>query len=132
MYEVSLPLYQITFFLAFIQAKLLTSLFTYALWQKNLLTIFHTVKTFQNKKEYVLIKCILNTFLLHILCCKDMIKPYYIKGVQGVKKTPSVGRSCSWKFCKIHRKATVFESLFNKVVGVKRVHHNCFPMKCFV
>ena len=87
MYEVSLPLYQITFFLAFIQAKLLTSLFTYALWQKNLLTIFHTVKTFQNKKEHVLIKCILNTFLLHILCCKDMIKPYYIKGVQGVKKT---------------------------------------------
>ena len=39
--------------------------------------------------------------------------------------------SCSWKFCKTHRKTPVLESLFNKVAGIKRVHHVCFPMKCF-
>ena len=62
-----------------------------------------------------------------------MIKPYYIKGVHRVKKKTSVQRyfanSCSCKFCKIHKKTPVL--LFNEVAGIKRVHHKCFPMKCF-
>ena len=34
---------------------------------------------------------------------------------------------CSWKFCKIHRKIPILESLFNKAARLKRLHHKCFP-----
>ena len=70
----------------------------------------------------------------NLLYCKDMVKPYYIKGVQSVKKNHLFAyvlqSSCSWKFYKIHRKTPMLESLFNKFAGMKNVHHNCFPM-CF-
>ena len=38
---------------------------------------------------------------------------------------------CSYKFRNIHTKATVLESLFNKVAGIrlqKRLEHRCFPV----
>ena len=42
---------------------------------------------------------------------------------------------CSWRFCNIHRKTPVLESLFNKAVGLqscdfikKRLRHRCFPV----
>ena len=52
-----------------------------------------------------------------------MLKPYYIKGVHRVKKK---------KQTKKQKKTPVLESLFNKVAGIKRVHHKCFPMKFFL
>ena len=45
-------------------------------------------------------------------------------------------KRCSEKFCKIHRKTPVLESLFNKVAGHQacnfiknRIQHRCFPAK---
>ena len=35
---------------------------------------------------------------------------------------------CSWTFCRIHEKTLVLESFFNKVAGLKRPQHKCFPM----
>ena len=29
-------------------------------------------------------------------------------------------------FCKIHRKTSVLESLFNKIAGLKKMHHKFF------
>ena len=62
-YELFLPLYQITFFLDFGQAKIffsyhiLMNILIYILFcdKKILLTIFHTEKHFKIRKEYVLI-----------------------------------------------------------------------------
>ena len=63
-----------------------------------------------------------------------MIK-LYIKSVYRVKKDiclqVSHKKNCSRKCCKIHRKTPVLESFFIKVVGIKRVGHKYFPMKCF-
>ena len=39
-------------------------------------------KTFQNKK-----RTCFNKMSFNLLYCKDMVKPYYIKGVQSVKKS---------------------------------------------
>ena len=62
-----------------------------------------------------------------------MVKQYYIKGVHRVKKP-----ICSQMFYKVvvlesyaKSQENMLESLFNKVAGIKRVHHSCFPMKCF-
>ena len=54
--------------------------------KKNPLIIFHTEKYFKRRKEHVLIKCLLDKVLPYLLYCKDMVKPYYIKGVRKVKK----------------------------------------------
>ena len=55
-----------------------------------------------------------------------MVKPYYIKGVQKQPFADGLQNRCSSKFCKIHRKATVMKSFFNKVTGLKRLHRKCF------
>ena len=61
---------------------------------------------------------------------KVLLHPYH-----RVKKTSVLVamfyKVVYWKFCKIYRKTPVLESLFNKVADIKRVHHKCFPMKCF-
>ena len=48
----------------------------------------------------------------------------------------SIKKSCSEKFCNIHRKILVSEPLFNKVTGLqaykfikKRLQRRCFPVK---
>ena len=93
---------------------------------------------FKIRKEHVLMKCLFHKVLQYLLYCKDIVKPYYIKGVHRVKKLKKkhlfadVLQNCgSSKFCKIHRKIPVLESLFNKLAGIKRAHHKYFPMKCF-
>ena len=90
--------------------------------------------TFQNKK----ITCfneiyIFNKGLPYLLYrkanpCKDIVKPYYIKVVQKQPFADVLQNRCSGKFCKIHRKTPLLESLFNKVTDLKRVYHKCFPM----
>ena len=74
-YELFLPLYQITFFLGFGQAKIffsyhiLMNILIYIhiiLCQKNLLTIFHTEKHFKIRKEHVLIKCLVTFYTARI------------------------------------------------------------------
>ena len=141
-YERLIPPYQITFFLAFGQSKIffshriLLNILIYVLFfdKKEYLAIFRTEKHFKTRKEHVLIKRLFNKVLPYLLHCKDMVKPYYIKGVHRVKKhlfAHVLQSSCSWKFCKIHRKTPVLESLFSKVARTKRVHHKCFPMSCF-
>ena len=86
--------------------------------------------TFQNKKNYFLIKCFFNKAPPYILYFKDktlllQIKPYYVKSVHRVKKrlfADVLQNSCSWKFCKIYWKSPVFQSLFDKFTGIRRVH----------
>ena len=46
----------------------------------------------------------------------------------------SCHRSCSvkkvfLKICEFHRNTPVFESLFNKVAGLRRLQHRCFLVK---
>ena len=55
-------------------------------------------------------------------------KPYYIKDVQKQPFADVLQNKCSWKFCRIHEKTLVLESFFNKVAGLKRPQHKCFPM----
>ena len=43
-----------------------------------------------------------------------MVEPYYIKGVQKQLFADVLHDRCSWKFCKIHKKTPMLESLFNK------------------
>ena len=43
-------------------------------------------KTLQNKKITCFNRCLFNKVLLYILYYKDMVKPYYIKIVQRIKK----------------------------------------------
>ena len=57
-----------------------------------------------------------------------MVEPCYIKGIQKQPLADVLQNRCPSKFCKIHRKAPVLESLFNKVVGPTRPHHKCFSM----
>ena len=98
------------------------------LWQKNLLTIFHTEKHFKIRKEHFLIK--LNISLTcHIFYIARIWENLITKKKHLFADVLESG--CSWKFCKIIRKTPVLESLFNRVANIRRAHHKCFPMKCF-
>ena len=57
-----------------------------------------------------------------------MVEPCYIKGIQKQPLADVLQNRCPRKFCKIRKKTTVLESLFNKVEGLKRLHHKCFSM----
>ena len=57
-----------------------------------------------------------------------MVEPCYIKGVQKQPSADVLQNRYPSKFCKIHRKTPVLESLFNNVVGLTRPHHKCFSM----
>ena len=57
-----------------------------------------------------------------------MTEPCYIKGVQKHPFADVLQTRCSSKFCKIHRKAHVLVSLFNKVAGLKRLHRKYLSM----
>ena len=57
-----------------------------------------------------------------------MVEPCDIKVVQKQPFADILRNRCPWKFCKIHRKTPVSESLFNKVAGPKRLYHKCFSM----
>ena len=63
------------------------------------------------EKNTFLIKCLFNKVLPYFLYCKDMVKPYYIKGVHRVK--------CSQMFYKI----VVLES-FAKFAGKHLFSYN--------
>ena len=57
-------------------------LFTYYFVTKKSLNNIPYRKTFQNKK-----RTCFNKIYFNLLYCKDMVKSYYIKGVQSVKKS---------------------------------------------
>ena len=77
--------------------------------------------------SYYKMRRLLKIATLHIsLYCKDMVKLYYIKGVWKQPFADVLQIKCSWKFCKIHGKTPVLESLFNKVAGLKRLHPSVF------
>ena len=98
--------------------------------------IFVSAVTGTDTLAAVFIKYLFSKVLPYLLYCKDTVKPcYYIKGVHRVKKT-----ICSLmfykivvlkSFCKTPRKTPASKSLFIRVADIKRVHHKCFPMKCF-
>ena len=54
--------------------------------------------------------------------------PCYIKGVQKQPFADILQNRSPGKFFKIHSKTPVLESLFNKVAGLKGLHHNDFSM----
>ena len=66
----------------------------------------------------VQIKCLFNKALSISLYCKDMVELYYIKSVQKQPFADVLQNRCSWKFCKIHSKTPMLESLFDKVAHV--------------
>ena len=92
------------------------------------------------RKEHVLIKYLFNKVQSYLLHCEDMVKPSNIKGSQSQKKnkkktTTSIHR-CLTKllFLKVlqnSKESTWVGVTFIKVASIKRVHHKCFPMKCF-
>ena len=86
-----------------------------ALYRKFSLNCKQHLKT---RKEHVEIKCFFNKVLTISLYCKDMVEPYYIKGVQKQLFTYVLQNRCSWKFCKIHRKTPMLELIFNKLAHV--------------
>ena len=47
-----------------------------------------------------------------------MVEPCYIKEIQRQPFPDVLQNRCSWKFCKIHWKTPMLESLFNKVAHV--------------
>ena len=47
-----------------------------------------------------------------------MVESYYIKGFQKQPFADVLQNRCSGKFCKIHRKTHMLESLFNKVAYI--------------
>ena len=73
------------------------------------------LKQEKNMFKLNLNKVLFNKVLTITWHCKDMVEPYYIKGVQKQPFADILQNRCSWKFCKIHRKTPVLESLFNKV-----------------
>ena len=78
-------------------------------------------------KEHVLIKNVLVIrFFSKSLRCKDMAELCYIKCVQKQLFPDVLQNRCPWKICKIHRKTSVLDSLYNKVESLKRLHHKCF------
>ena len=77
----------------------------------------------KTRKEHVLIK---HVFLIRLLQINYMVELGYIKGFQKQPFADVLQNSCPWTFCKFHRKAPVFESLFNRVAGLKRLHHKFF------
>ena len=56
--------------------------------------------------------------------CKDMVEPCFIKCAQKQPFADVLQNKCFSKFCKIHRKTPVLESLFNKAADLNRLHHN--------
>ena len=87
-YELFLPPYQITIFLAFGQSKIF---FNYHILMTILIYIriifsLNCKKHFKIRKEHVLLKCFFNKALPYLLYCKAMVKAYYIKGVHRIKK----------------------------------------------
>ena len=52
----------------------------------------------------------------------------YIKGVQKQPFADILQNRRPGKFFKIHRKTLVLESIFNKVAGLKGLHHKGFSM----
>ena len=77
-------------------------------WQYSIQKIISRCKQhFKIRKEHVLIKCLFNKAPPYLLYCKDLVKPYYVKGVHRVKK-----EICSQMFYKI----VVLES-FAKFTG---------------
>ena len=73
-----------------------------------------------------------------------MVNSYYIESVHRVQTTTTTTitttttsvRRCFTKQMLLtvlqnSQETPVLESHFNKSAGLKRVHHKCFPMKCF-
>ena len=90
----------------------------------KLKTTFQSKKrTVEKNKFYINKKSCLMKGSTISLYCNDMDEPCYIKGVQLQSSADDLQNSFSSKFWKIHRKTLVLESLFNKVVGPKRLHH---------
>ena len=81
------------------------------------------------RKEHVLIKYVFLIRFYHpyLLHSKDVVKPYYIKGVRKQSFAEVLQNSYSWKASKIYGKTPLLESLFNNVGGLKRLHRKCFP-----
>ena len=147
-YKLFLPPYQITFFTAFGQAKIffsyhiLMNILIYILFcdKKKSLNNIPYRKTFQNKKgtclnkQNVVLKRFYNIFSTTRIWY--LITSWVFTGSKKKKKKKHFAdvlqRICRWKFCKIHRKTPVLESLFNKIAVIKTVHHKCFHMKCFL
>ena len=73
------------------------------------------------RKEHVLIKYVFLIRFYHpyLLHSKDVVKPYYIKGVRKQSFAEVLQNSYSWKACKIYGKTPLLESLFNNVGGLK-------------
>ena len=112
----------------------LMNIFIYILimWHRKL--SLNCKQHFKERKEHVLIKCLFNKVLPCLFILQGYAKTLLHQNCSQLKKhlfADVLQNSCSWKFCNIHRKTSLLESLFNKVSGIKRVRHKCFPKKCF-
>ena len=93
-------------------------------WLELITEIISFLQIFIVRKQHSKTKVLLTISLY----CKDMVEPYYIESVQKQPFADVLQNRCSWKFCKIHRKTTMLEPLFNKVASLKRLCHKCLPM----
>ena len=78
-YALFLPLYQITFFLAFGHAKILTFLFTYCFVTKKSVNYIPYRKTFQNKKRTCFNKAYLECVKINL--CSQLFACFAFTGI---------------------------------------------------
>ena len=76
---------------------------------------------FKTREKHVLLR-----FFQISLLQGYMVELCYIKGVKKNPFADVLQNMCRWKFCKIHRKTSMLEWLFNKVAELKRLYHKCF------